>query len=270
MFRKIIIIKLNFAAKILLRRKKPEIIAITGSAGKTTTKELVRALLSTEFDVLASPEGYNTEIGAPLAIFGERVPNNTKSVFAWTSIIMRCFIKAFFKKDLAEKIVLEFGADSPGDISYLVKTYKPQKGIVLTVLPVHLEKFINIESIAKEKGMLAGGIKRGGSVFLNIDNKYVSEMKVREGVEKVTFGTDEKAGFFASKIVSNITGLSFRLKEGSETTDFKIRLYGKQTIYSVLAAIAIARKNHISYSKIKNALKDVTPFKGRMNVLEGI
>lgn len=270
MFKKIIIFKLNFAAKILIKRKNPEIIAITGSAGKTTTKDLVRALLSTDFEVLASPEGYNTEIGAPLAIFGERAPDNAKSIFAWMSIIFRCYIKAFFKNDLAEKIVMEFGADAPGDISYLVKTYKPQKGIVLTVLPVHLEKFINIESIAKEKGKLAEGVRRGGSVFLNIDNKYTSEMKVREGVERVTFGKDEKANFSASNIISDITGLRFSLKEGRETTDFKIRMYGKQTIYPILAAIAIARKNHISYAKIKNALRDVAPFKGRMNVLEGI
>ncbi|MDD3679012.1 MAG: Mur ligase family protein, partial [Patescibacteria group bacterium] len=86
-------------------------IAITGSAGKTTTKEIVKTLLSDDFNVLAPSEGYNTEIGVPLAIFNKKVPIKANSLIEWTKIIFQCFVLAFFPKSFPEKIILEFGAD---------------------------------------------------------------------------------------------------------------------------------------------------------------
>lgn len=270
MIKKIIILKLNFAARILLRRMKPEIIAITGSAGKTTTKEIIKKVLSSEFEVLASQEGYNTEIGAPLSIFQEKTPTNIKSLTSWFKILVKCYKKSLFTVDYPDKVIMEFGADSPGDIRYLAKVFKPDRGVVLTVLPVHLEKMINIETIAKEKGELALGVKKGGVVFLNSDNQFTKDMKTKKGVERVTFGKSLKSDFKVRDLKSDITGLSFKLVEKDNLIDFKVRLYGKQMIYPVLAAIAVARKDHISYKKIKQSLAEIAPFKGRMNVVEGI
>lgn len=268
--KKIVVLNLNIATQILLKRMKPEVIAITGSAGKTTTKEILSKILSTEFDVLASKEGYNTEIGAPLTIFCEKTPKNTKSIISWLKIIFKCYVRSISIKKYPEKLIMEFGADSPGDIKYLANLFKPEKGIVLTVLPVHLEKMKNIENIAKEKGELAIGVRKGGMVFLNHDNQYTKEMSTKEGVEVVTFGKDKSADFVASNIKSDISGLSFKLLEGGKEQDISVRLYGSQMIYPLIAAVSVARKDHISYKKIKSALKEVSPFKGRMNVLEGI
>jgi UDP-N-acetylmuramoyl-tripeptide--D-alanyl-D-alanine ligase len=270
MIRKIVVFKLNLAARILLRRMNPEVIAITGSAGKTTTKEIIKNIFSTEFDVLAPVGGYNTEIGAPLALFEEQAPINTKSISAWLGLLFRCYKKAILTEDYPDKVIMEFSADAPGDIKYLVKTFKPDKGVVLTVLPVHLEKLINIESIAKEKGELALGVKKGGAVFLNSDNIHTLEMPTQKGVQRVTFGKNPISNYQVLDLQSDIGGLSFKLKDKDKEIDFKVRLYGKQMIYPVLAAIAVARKDHISYKKIKMVLNEVEPFKGRMNVIEGI
>lgn len=268
--KKIVILNLRFAVKVLLRRLKPEVIAITGSAGKTTTKEILKKVLAMDFEVLASPNGYNTEIGAPLAIFGEKAPTNTKSILSWAKIVAKCYFKAFFTTNYPEKIIMEFGADAPGDIKYLASLFRPEKGVVLTVLPVHLERLKNIENIAKEKGELSLGVKKGGTVFLSADNRYTTEMKARDNVNKVTFGKSKDADFRAEKITSDISGLSFKVFEGSKETDIKVRLYGMQMIYPVLAAIAVARNEHMSYRRIKMALRGVAPYKGRMNIIEGI
>lgn len=267
--KKIITMKLSFAARILLWRKKPEVIAITGSAGKTTTKEVIKHLLSTDFDVLAGEEGYNTEIGAPLMLLDIKAPTSTFSAIAWLRIILKAYKRALFTSDFPEKVVVEMGADAPGDIDHLVRLFKPEKAIILAVLPVHTENFVDIEGVAKEKGRLALGVKKGGTVFLNIDNEHVRKMEVVKGVRKVYFGKREEADYRVTDIKSDLSGISFTLTEGDENTKLSARLYGNHLIYPLVSAIALARSEHISYKKIKESLKTLKPFKGRMNILEG-
>jgi UDP-N-acetylmuramyl pentapeptide synthase len=269
MFKKIIAYKLKIAAKIILKRKKPEIIAITGSAGKTTTKNLLWELLSADFETLASDDGYNTEIGAPLVLFQEKVPEKIDSIVGWMKILVRCYRKALFAKDFPEKVILEMGADKPGDIRYLSKLFKPEKSIILTVLPVHLAAFRNIEAVAKEKSILATNVKNRGKVYLNIDDSRVREVRVPAKAQRITFGTKGEADFLAKEIKTDLAGLSFELVEGKQIQHINVRLYGEQLIYPLLAAIAVARSEHISYAKIKAILKEVTPTPGRMNLIEG-
>jgi len=269
-FKKIVTLNIGLAAKILLKRKKPEIIAITGSAGKTTTKELIGHVLAAEFDVLSSTEGYNTELGAPLILFKEKVPTNINSIRKWFLIVMRSYLKALFVKDYPEKIIIEMGADKPGDINYLVRVFKPDKAIVLTVLPVHTENFKNIENVAREKEMLALGIKRDGKVFLNEDDKIVSKMRTCKGVQLVRFGTSSNSDYQAKNIKIDFTGISMDIYERDKKHSIKARLYGRQMVYPLLAAIAVARSEHISFQKIDKKLTTVKPFRGRMNILEGV
>lgn len=269
--KKIVVAKIWFAAKILLLRKKPEIIAVTGSAGKTTTKRLIAHLLKENFDVLSSNGGYNTEIGVPLALLQEKVPDDLSSLLKWVKIIFRSYKKALFAKNYPEKVVLEMGADSPGDIKKLAKSFRPSRSVILTVLPVHLESFNSVEEIANEKEFLARYTKKGGLVFLNADNEYTSRMKPPEGVQKILFGYKNKeADIVADNVNSDLQGLSFEIVDKKSSIKIKTRLYGKQMTYPVLAAIAVARSYHISFEEIVKALKSITPEKGRMNVLEGI
>lgn len=270
LFKKLITFLLKIATKIILGRKKPEIIAITGSAGKTTTKNVLREILSSEFEVLASNEGYNTEIGAPLVIFRERVPDKVNSVFAWIGILIRCYKKALFLREFPEKIILEMGADKPGDIRYLSRLFRPDKSIILAILPVHLESFKNIEAVAKEKAILAQNVKKDGKVFLNNDDPRVAEIKVPSGVQRITFGRQVNADFRALELSSSLRGTSFTMLEDGDRQPLSVRLYGDQLIYSVLAAVAAARSDHVSYPKIRAALKNITPTPGRMSVIEGI
>jgi len=268
--RKIIVWKLGLLARLYLFRMKPEVIAITGSAGKTTTKEFLRQLLEIDFNVLATPEGYNTEIGAPLAIFNEKTPKNLASVFDWLVIIVRIFYKALFSNELPDKLIIEMGADSPGDIKYLAKLFKPKKAVVLTVLPVHLLSFKNIQDIAKEKSELVKAVDPKGSVFLNYDDELVREMAKLTKSKVNYFSTKESHGLVARDLDASIAGLSFKLADGSSEYICKVPLYGKHMIYPLLAAISVAKSEHIAMDKILNELKTLKPYKGRMNVIEGV
>jgi UDP-N-acetylmuramoyl-tripeptide--D-alanyl-D-alanine ligase len=253
--KRIIAWKVGLCVRILLARKKPEVIAITGSAGKTSTKEFVKKLLSIDFDVLAPSEGYNTEIGAPLGVFGEKVPANIYNLFAWSAIILRCLAKAIFQKNFPDKLVVEMGADTPGDIRRLCSLFKPKIGVILTVLPVHMEAFKNIDAIADEKSELARAIPESGKLFLNYDDMRVRGMAKETRGNVTYFGQQENGGYTVKNLRSDLTGMSFEVDYYEKKAKFKARLYGKHLIYSIAAAIAVAAEENISMSDIVDEVR---------------
>lgn len=268
--KKIVTMVITLAAKILIFRFKPEVIAITGSAGKTTTKEFLRELLEIDFEVMAPAEGYNTELGAPLAFFNEKTPASILSVKEWLLIILRVYKKAFFLKAYPDVLVVEMGADKPGDIRYLSRVFRPDKGIVLSVLNTHLVQFKTIEHVAKEKSELVKAVKPEGKVYLNSDDEYVRKMAPLAKAKVILFGTEDPTGYKASSLKTDMSGLRFNLRAGEKSYKIAAPIFGQQMVYSLLAAIAVARSKHISMDKLVERVKKLKPFKGRMNVLEGI
>jgi UDP-N-acetylmuramoyl-tripeptide--D-alanyl-D-alanine ligase len=269
--KKIIIKLISFPVKIVLKRKKPDVIAVTGSAGKTTCKEFIGKLLDVDFEVLVPAEGYNTEIGAPLAFFGEKVPTKLTSFPRWIWIIIKIYFKALFTRDFPSKVVVEMGADSPGDIKHLAELFKPKIGIVLEVLPVHMAQFKTTRAISEEKSELVKAIPENGHVYLNYDNPEVRAMISCAKAPVTYFGTAKGfAGFRAEALSSDITGISFNIKEDDNKYNFKALVFGKHMVYPLLAAIAVANGEGISMNKLVGAVRELRPFKGRMNVIEGI
>lgn len=270
LLKKIVNRTLALEAKILLWRKKPEVIAITGSAGKTSTKEFLRKILEIDFEVLAPDEGYNTEFGAPLALFNQKAPKSINSVFGWGIILVKLFFKALFIRDYPQKVTVEMGADRPGDIKYLCSIFKPKTGIILTVLPAHLAEFKSEIGVASEKGELAVAIPEGGKLFLNSDDPKVKSMATLTKAHVFYFGTGKEANFKAEKIKTDLAGTEFDFVYKDQKMKMLVRLYGKHMIYPILSSIAVAMEEGISPRKIKDELREITPFKGRMNLIEGI
>lgn len=269
-FKRVIGSFLAFCARILLWRKKPEIIAITGSAGKTTAKSFLAELLSIDFNVLASSEGYNSDIGAPLVLFGEKIPKKITSVIGWFLIAFKVFFKALLVGDYPEKVIVEMGADTPGDIEYLCKLFKPQKGIILSVLPTHLLEFKTVAAVAKEKSILAKSIPKGGKLFLNYDDAQVRDMSKNTKADVVFFGCEKGANYRIENLKSDLSGTSFTLNYFGERADFSPKVYGEQMIYPLTASIIAALDEGINKTKIKETVSELKPFKGRMNVIPGI
>ena len=149
--RKLVLSRLERYTTQLLSTHNPKVIAITGSVGKTTTKQAVAHVLRSKHKVLAHSGNYNTEFGLPLSLFELEAPANTSSPVEWAKIF-----KAMRKQIAAPQypydvVVLEMGADRPGDIERFIKYIKPDIGIVTAVAKVHLEEFKDVDSILEEK-----------------------------------------------------------------------------------------------------------------------
>ena len=197
---------LRVLAGTYVKVKKIDIIAITGSAGKTTAKVTIGDIVPS--DQVFVPEGaYNTEYGVPLAIFRESTPNNPRNLLSWLAIFIKMTAKLALPAPY-KSIVLEFGADKPGDINYLTSFAKPHIAIVTTVLPVHLEGFGNLSEVAKEKSQLVRSLGKDDFAILNFDNEYVCEMAEHTVATVKSFGT-VKADLLYDNLRLTEHGMSF-------------------------------------------------------------
>ncbi|MFA5926444.1 MAG: UDP-N-acetylmuramoyl-tripeptide--D-alanyl-D-alanine ligase [Parcubacteria group bacterium] len=273
-----------FAAKAL-RRFKPRIVGVTGSVGKTSTKEAIYTVISSKFRTRKNEKNFNNEIGLPLTVLG--LESGGGSFFSWAIVLLRAFGVAFAgrKKDYPEIIVLEMAADRPGDIRYLVDFLKPEVGIVTTVGISHLEFFKDKKQIIKEKSSLVKMLRKEGLAILNFDDGEVRKMGEAAKTKKVFFGFAEQADVRASDVffgyetvkdnegmnISKIRGISFKLSY--EGTTIPVRLthsIGRPQIYSALAATAVGIHFGMNLLEISKVLKDFQAPVGRLNIIDGV
>ncbi|HEY8184120.1 MAG TPA: UDP-N-acetylmuramoyl-tripeptide--D-alanyl-D-alanine ligase [Thermoanaerobaculia bacterium] len=217
-------------ARSIRKRNKFLLIAITGSAGKTTTKEMIATLIGTERPTFKSWGNFNNLIGAPLCI------DNTP--------------------DDAEVVVSEMGMNHKGEIATLAGLTRPDIGVYTNIGPVHIEFFGTIEKIAEAKRELLENLAPNGTVVLNTDNVYV--MNISRGFEgkKVTYGIDHPADFRPTNIVERgLLGTRFTL----EGRAFELVLPGRHNLENLLAAIATARSVGISWEGIARGVGELKP-----------
>jgi UDP-N-acetylmuramoyl-tripeptide--D-alanyl-D-alanine ligase len=227
------------------------VIAITGSAGKTTTKDLTAHILSaTARRVLKSERNYNNGLGLPLAVLQMVSEGRTPAQY-----------------DLA---VLEMGMSSPtGEISRLVKITPPDIGVELLVAPVHLEYLGTIENIAKAKAELIEGLKPGGTAVLNADDELVIRMRELHDGRVITFGLKNEADVTALEVNTRRFGESrFRLRTPLGEADARLPMPGQHNLMNALAAAAVATCLEIRPAEIADALATVVPPRMRGEVLD--
>jgi UDP-N-acetylmuramoyl-tripeptide--D-alanyl-D-alanine ligase len=247
-FKKIVIKVLTWEAKVLLRRKKPKIIAITGSVGKTSTKDAVYWLLKDKFDIRASEKSFNSEIGVPLTVLN--LPNAWSNPIKWIWNAKLGFWKAFFTQRYPKVLVLEIGADKPGDISNTVAWAKPDIAVVtaLADIPVHVANFPTVQDVYKEKGKLIEVLPAHGIAILNADDARVMQMRVLSEAKVLTFAQHNPA----------------------DITPTDIHSPSMANVYPVLAAAAVALAMGVEKEDIKELTKNIATPKGRMNMIEGV
>jgi UDP-N-acetylmuramoyl-tripeptide--D-alanyl-D-alanine ligase len=217
-------------ARSIRKRYRFLLIAITGSAGKTTTKEMIATLVATERRTWKSWGNFNNLIGNPLCI------DNTP--------------------DDAEVVVSEMGMNHKGEIAELARLTHPDIGVYTNIGPVHIEFFGTLEKIAEAKRELLENLAPNGTVVLNVDNEYV--MNLSRGFEgrKVTYGIDHPADFRPANIVERgLLGTRFTL----EGRTFDLSLPGRHNLENLLAAIATARAIGISWESIERGVAQVKP-----------
>ncbi|OGN03536.1 MAG: hypothetical protein A2655_04860 [Candidatus Yanofskybacteria bacterium RIFCSPHIGHO2_01_FULL_43_42] len=280
--KKIIIWKINFIARMYLWRFKPMIIAITGNVGKTSTKEAVVAVLSSIKRVRSGKGNLNNEFGVPLVIVGNWADDyyeGGNTLWFWVRVLLISFFGWFFARNYPRVLVLEYGADKPGDIKRLVEKFRPHIGIVTAVgeIPVHVEFFSGSEAVAREKSRLIEALEPTGYAILNSDDDVVLDMKKRTKATVVTYGFGEGAEVrvsnFDYKTDNNIPlGTSFKLHYGpnSFVPVNVMGSLGPSQAYAAAAAAAVGITMDMNLVEISDALSYYDGPKGRLKILAGI
>ena len=211
------------------------IIGITGTNGKTTTKELLAAVLSTKFNLLYTEGNFNNHIGVPLTLL--RLTHDH------------------------EMAVIEMGASHPGDIKELVDIVHPNYGIITNVGRAHLEGFGSFEGVIRTKGELYDYIRRSkGKIFIKKENEYLQS--IAKGIEQITYGNGDDA-FASGQVVSCDPFLVFNWKQQGKLHIVETHMIGSYNLDNVLAAVAVGRFFKIPAERISRAIAAYEPTNNR-------
>ncbi len=275
-FKNIVVSILTLEAKMLLRRTKPVIIAITGSVGKTSVKDAVYTVLKDRVSVRKTQKSFNSEFGVPLTILG--LPTAWSNPLKWVKNLIDGFLIALHPSDYPDVLVLETGVDRPGDMNRLTSWIKPDIVIVtrLPDVPVHVEYFSSPEAVIEEKKKLVSALKADGVLVYNQDDSKIVE--IAQGVVQKTIGYSRYSlsEFTASsdKVVyegGKIVGLEFTLTHGKTSTVMRVNgSLGIQHAYNFAAATAVASIFEVGVKDAVLALADHEPPPGRMRLIKGI
>jgi UDP-N-acetylmuramoyl-tripeptide--D-alanyl-D-alanine ligase len=211
------------------------VIGITGSAGKTTTKEMIATLLATERRTWKSWGNFNNLIGAPLCL------TNTP--------------------DDAEVVVSEMGMNHKGEIAQIAGWTRPHVGVYTNIAPVHIEFFGTLEKIAEAKRELLENLAPGGTVVINADDAHLVKMVEGFDGRVVQYGIENNAADYRAIDVRErgLLGTRFTLGAESERRDFELVLPGRHNLSNLLAAIATARVLEISWEAIERGVREMKP-----------
>lgn len=282
MFGKSILQKLlAVLAKAAISRYKPTVIGITGSVGKTSTKEAIFAVLKTRYRVRRSEKNYNTEIGVPLTVLG--LSHYGRNIFGWISALVRVTFRVIFRdKDFPEVLVLEMGADRPGDIKYLASIARPSIAVLTAIgeIPAHVEFFAGPLEVAQEKSELFKALPPDGYAIYNADDETLLEVKDSTRARKISFGFDEHAAMRISNYEIRLIekdgqdfpdGISFKIENDGNVVPLRIHgAFGKPHAYASAAAAAVAKVLNINLVEVSRALETYEAGPGRGRLLAGI
>lgn len=276
--KKLLQLKLKIWAKLILNKYKPQVIGITGSVGKTTTKEAIYTVLKDKMRVRQSDKNYNNELGLPLTVLGEKAYG--KNIFGWIKVGFTFLgLWLFRDKDYPEVLILEMGIDAPGDMDYLNSIVDLHIGVATAIGTVHVEYFKDRKALVEEKGKLIAHVQKNGTAVLNVDEPEVLAMRKRTDARTLTYGIENEADV-------NVTNVEFSYKgdDASQLKGVKITIkykdmqldllnpstLGKGMIYSTLAAVAVGLAMDLNIKEIVHSLEHFRSPKGRLNIIDGI
>lgn len=225
-------------------QSKIPLVAITGSNGKTTTKEMIGSIVSSHLKskkkLLMSQGNFNNDIGLPLSLL------NIKK-------IQKC-------------AVVEMGMNHKGEISYLSKIAIPDIAVITNIAEAHIEFFGSKKGIAKAKSEIFEGLKKDGTAIINRDDEFYSLMKNAARTKKIiSFGLNKKSDVYLKKIAQGITQI--HTPKGS--VNIKVKLQGEHNLKNVLAAVASTIALKIPLKTIKKGIEAIKPVHGRLEVKKG-
>lgn len=270
-------------AKTFVLRYQPGIVAVTGSVGKTSTKEAIKAVLSKERRIRATSGNFNNEIGVPLTILGDWQKIEKPVLFFWCKVMFFSLAKILMPRKFnalkyPEILVLEYAADRPGDIKYLLEIARPQIDVVTAIgdIPVHVEFYAGPETLAREKSKIVEQLPTVGFAILNADDALALDMKNRTRSQIMTFGFSDSAQMkitgFENSSNGEPIGIVFKLEYGGNFIPVRINgAFGKGQAYAAAAAACVGLIFGMNLVKIAEALaENFKPPLRRMNLVKGV
>ena len=215
------------------------VLGITGTNGKTTTKELTAAVLSSEKNILSTQGNLNNHIGVPLTLLG--------------------------LNETTELAVVEMGANHPGEINTLCQLAQPTHGMITNIGKAHLEGFGSIEGVIRTKNELYDNVrKRKGIVFVHAEDDLL--MRLSNGIDRVTYGMNDAA--VQGTLLSSIPTLHVEWNHQGKNVDIPTQLFGKYNFSNVMAAVAAGEFFNISPENIRQAIASYVPKNNRSQVIQ--
>ncbi|HMQ50515.1 MAG TPA: UDP-N-acetylmuramoyl-tripeptide--D-alanyl-D-alanine ligase [Anaerolineae bacterium] len=223
---------LQALARFWRQKFQPRVIGVTGSVGKSTTKELLWNVLATRFNTLKSEGNYNNEIGLPLTLLK--------------------------LNETHERVVLEMGMYDLGEIKLLCQLAQPQIGVVTIVGPVHLERLGTIERIAQAKAELVQALPSDGVAILNYDDERVRQMAALTQARVMTYGLSPQADLWGDQVVSaGLEGVRFVFHYGGEEIHAKIPMLGRHSVHTALRAALVGLVEGLAWEDIISGLQSL-------------
>ena len=233
-------------AKYSRKKYEGRVIAITGSVGKTSTKDILTKMLSTFGVTHSSQKSFNNHLGVPLTL--ANIPKN------------------------ADYVICEIGMNSKGEIEPLSKLVAPDVAVITNISASHLASFKNLREIAYEKASICFGLKKNGSLIFSVDNKFyelVNNFVKERKLKSMTFGSNENAEISIDNI-SHLKNKSYGslLIKNKVFTNFSIGALGSHQLKNCLAALAVILSYDLSLEKALKELEDWVPRDGRGNFFD--
>jgi UDP-N-acetylmuramoyl-tripeptide--D-alanyl-D-alanine ligase len=220
------------------------VIAVGGSNGKTTVKELLASVLRQKFSTLASEASFNNDIGVPMTLLR--------------------------LEKLHQAAVLEAGTNHPGELAPLVKMIAPKLGVITSIGREHLEFFGDVAGVALEEGVLAELLPADGKLFLNGDSEWSDKIAARTKAQVVRVGFGEKNDWCAKKVRLDKNGVTFQVTAPKEEFggEYRVNLLGKHQAVNSLLATAVGAELGLMREQILRGLAECQPAKMRLNFWE--
>lgn len=241
-------IALGLLASAWKKQYKPYCVAITGSSGKTSVKEMIAAILSLKGQTLATKGNFNNEIGVPLTLLR--------------------------LKEADRYAVIELGASAEGEIDYTSKLVCPDVAVITNIAPAHIEGFGSIDAISRAKSEIFDGLVENGAAIINLDEPFNTNWKsklINKNVIKVSLVFRDEADMWTDNVVIQKQGNStFQIKSPESTLEIRLSLLGLHNVHNALLAAAAAKASGASDEHIVKGLESVKPVPGRLYPRKGV
>ncbi len=276
-FKEMVVGILKVEARMALWRFRPKIVAITGSVGKTSTKDAIACALAPFFSVRKSEKSYNSDFGIPLTILG--LENAAGNPFLWLKNLCVGATRILGTGKRPQWLVLEVGAGEPGDIARFAKTLSPDITVItrFAEVPVHVEFFESPEAVIQEKISLARAVKKGGTLVLGSDDEKVAALKSAfPDLHSVQYGLGEDREVSESdyEVIYEAglpAGISFRILVGARSFAVSVKgVLGRHLMQPVLAAFAVAHTLGLDLARVAESFRHFATPPGRMRLISGL